>query len=58
MAKKTSPTSGKKACLCKNGKYSVKCCKGELINQGIGTLEGQGSSVITRENTVKTTIRN
>ena len=58
MAKNTSPTKGKKACLCKNGKYSVKCCKGELINQGIGTLEEQGNSVIIRQNTVKTTTRN
>jgi len=56
--KSTSPTSGKRACLCKNGTYSRKCCKGETINQGIGTLEGQGNSVIIRENTVKTTTRN
>lgn len=56
--KSTSPTSGKRACLCKNGNYSRKCCKGETINQGIGTLEGQGNSVIIRENTVKTTTRN
>jgi len=51
-------TSGKRACLCKNGKYSRKCCKGKTINQGIGTLEGQGNSVIIRENTVKTNTRN
>ena len=56
--KSTSPTSGKRACLCKNGKYSRKCCKGETINQGIGTLEGQGNSVITRENVSKTITRN
>jgi len=56
--KSTSPTSGKKACLCKNGKYSRKCCKGETINQGIGTLEGQGNSVIIRENGSKTITRN
>lgn len=58
MAKSTSPTSKKRACLCKNSKYSIKCCKGETINQGIGSLEGGSESLITHENTVKTTTRN
>ena len=55
--KSTSPTSGKRACLCKNGKYSRKCCKGETINQGIGTLDNQGDSLIMRQQSVRTTTR-
>ena len=30
-----SPRGNKKGCLCRNGKYSRKCCKGEIMNQGI-----------------------
>ena len=30
--------SSKRGCLCKNGKYSRKCCKGNMINQGIGNI--------------------
>lgn len=54
--KSTSPTSDKRACLCKNGKYSKKCCKGKTINQGIGTLEEQGNSVITHQNSSRNII--
>jgi len=40
----SSPRGSRRACLCKDGRtYSRKCCDGELINQGIGALEGQGS---------------
>ena len=36
----SSPTRSNRACLCKDGRtYSRKCCKGELINQGIGSIE-------------------
>jgi hypothetical protein len=36
---RTSPKSGKRGCLCDDGKtYSSKCCKGFLINQGIGKV--------------------
>lgn len=35
---RTSPKSSKRACLCDNGKYSTKCCKGGIINQGIGSI--------------------
>jgi len=45
---KTSPKGGRRACLCEDNTYSIECCKGNLINQGIGTLEGQGNSVITQ----------
>lgn len=51
MSKTTSPKGGKRGCLCDDGKtYSKDCCKGELQNQGIGALEGQGTSTITRQN--------
>jgi hypothetical protein len=48
MSNKTSsPKGGKRGCLCDDGTtYSKDCCKGELINQGIGSLENQGTSVI------------
>lgn len=42
-----SPQDSRRACLCADGEtYSRECCDGELINQGIGSLEGQGSSVV------------
>ncbi len=34
----TSPKSSKRACLCDNGTYSRKCCKGNILNQGIGSV--------------------
>ena len=35
----SSPRGSRRACLCKDGKtYSRKCCDGELINQGIGSV--------------------
>lgn len=56
MSRETSPMTG--VCMCKNGTYSSKCCKGGIINQGIGSLEGGGTSTITSENTVRTITRN
>ena len=52
---KTSPIGGKRGCLCKNGKYSTRCCKGENIQQGVGSLVNQStatesSSIIARNN--------
>ena len=39
---RTSPRENRKACLCKNGNtYSRKCCKGNVINQGIGSIYGE-----------------
>ena len=36
---RTSPKSSRRACLCDDGKtYSTKCCKGNLINQGVGKI--------------------
>jgi hypothetical protein len=50
---KTSPIGGNRGCLCKNGKYSKRCCKGENIQQGVGSLVNQSnasetSNIITR----------
>ena len=42
---KTSPSNDKEGCLCKNGKYSKRCCKGELLNQGVGKITNQSESV-------------
>lgn len=37
----SSPRGSRRACLCKDGAtYSRKCCDGELINQGIGSISG------------------
>jgi len=33
---RTSPKNSKRGCLCKDGKYSRKCCDGTLHAQGIG----------------------
>jgi len=35
---KSSPKEGKRGCLCKDGKYSAKCCDGSLQAQGIGKV--------------------
>lgn len=35
----TSPTNDSRACLCiDSDTYSIKCCQGYLMNQGIGPL--------------------
>ena len=34
----TSPKTNKRACLCKNGTYSRKCCDGSYQAQGIGKI--------------------
>lgn len=51
MAKKNnSPQDSSRACLCKDGTYSKECCKGELINQGIGALVSQVTSTVVNTN--------
>lgn len=58
MAQKTSsPKGGKRGCLCKDGKYSSECCKGELLEQGIGALQGQQSSSVTNTNAPRVLVR-
>jgi len=55
--KKTSPkASNNQACLCDNGTYSKECCQGETINQGIGSLVGQGSSLVINTNEPRTVV--
>lgn len=37
----SSPKNSRRGCLClKSNTYSVRCCKGYLINQGIGATTG------------------
>ena len=38
MSRIPSPQNDKRGCLCKNGKYSRKCCDGTLRAQGIGNI--------------------
>ena len=38
MSRIPSPQNDKRGCLCKNGKYSRKCCNGTLQAQGIGNI--------------------
>lgn len=53
--KVNSPKGGNRGCLCDNGKtYSKECCKGKLINQGVGALVGQGTSLIINTNSART----
>lgn len=35
------PHSTKRACLCKNGIYSTKCCGESYYSQGIGNITGE-----------------
>lgn len=35
---RTSPKGGTRGCLCKDDKYSQKCCDGSLQAQGIGSI--------------------
>ena len=55
--KTTSPKGGKRGCLCKNNTYDVKCCEGELLNQGVGSTLGQGESVVIVEGNTRTIVR-
>ena len=38
---RTSPKGGRRACLCEDNTYSIKCCDGSLRAQGIGSTVGQ-----------------
>ena len=59
MSKKktTSPKEVKRGCLCDDSTYSSECCKGELINQGIGSTIQQGTSTVTVVDGVRTMVR-
>ena len=54
--KTSSPKGGKRGCLCKDSTYSSKCCKGELLNQGIGTTLSQGTSTVVQQENVRTIV--
>jgi hypothetical protein len=56
---KASPRPGsRRGCLCKDGKYSTKCCDGSLEAQGIGATESATPSVtVTENNGVRTVVR-
>lgn len=51
---KSSPTGGKRGCLCKDGTYSAECCNGELQNQGVGSTVEQSTSTIINTNEERT----
>ena len=56
MENYTSPKNSRRGCLCADGKkYSRDCCKGKLINQGIGNLKNQSSFFVGYFNAVITT---
>ena len=38
MSRIPSPQNDKRGCLCKDNKYSRKCCDGSLRSQGIGNI--------------------
>jgi hypothetical protein len=51
---KTSPTGGKRGCLCDDDTYSKECCNGDLIAQGIGSEQEQCNSVVINTNEPRT----
>jgi len=46
---KTSPRGKRRACLCEDNTYSIKCCDGSLRAQGIGSITKQ-SNYLLQEN--------
>jgi hypothetical protein len=59
MAKNSysSPKGGKRGCLCKDETYSVDCCDGEVMSQGVGALVSQAVSSVTNTNEPRTIVR-
>jgi hypothetical protein len=47
---RTSPKGGRRACLCEDNTYSIKCCDGSLRAQGIGSTTNQFNYLL-QENT-------
>ena len=42
----SSPKNSRRACLCLDSDtYDVRCCKGALMQQGIGVIQGTPSAV-------------
>ena len=52
MIRSSSPIGGRRACLCKDNTYSIECCKGLILNQGIGSLTNQQNSSVTNTQTI------
>ena len=44
-----SPQNDKRACLCKDGRYSRKCCDGSFQAQGIGNITRSKFYLYTEE---------
>ena len=49
MSRIPSPQNDKRGCLCKDNKYSRKCCDGSLRSQGIGNITTKSSYLILLE---------
>lgn len=47
---RSSKKGGKKGCLCDDGTYHKDCCKGELINQGIGSDQHRETDGVVKPN--------
>ena len=49
---RTSPKGGRRGCLCRDrDAYSIECCNGDIIAQGIGTISGvTPESFLAQEN--------
>jgi len=43
---KTSPRGKRRACLCEDNTYSIKCCDGSLRAQGIGSITKQNNYLL------------
>jgi hypothetical protein len=53
--KYTSPKGGNRGCLCEDKEtYSKECCKGELIEQGVGATVQQHISNVVNTNEPRT----
>ena len=47
---RTSPNGGRRGCLCRDrDAYSIECCNGDIIAQGIGNITGS-ESFLAQEN--------
>lgn len=43
---KSSPKNSRRACLCLHkDEYHVDCCKGYLINQGVGSIQSPPDNI-------------
>ena len=47
---RTSPKGGRRACLCEDNTYSIKCCDGSLRAQGIGSTTQTDRYLLQEDN--------